>query len=129
MPSLIKKNPERINPVRYVNLFNFIRIRTPESRVSKKRKKIISKKELKKFASDRIYLNPGIKLKKELDLSFKINPRLPNISEALSIQPITRLSLNPFGLKGTFAIDEVDHPPIPISQLPPVYPVSQGSRG
>jgi len=128
VPYLTEKNPERRAFSEYINPINLVRIKRYEEEIRKKRKKIVQKNELKKHISKKIYISPQIKTKYNFNLPFKINPKLPNISGIIPVQPVTRLNLA-LGIKGAFAIGEVDCPPIPIFQIPPVYPMSARIKG
>ena len=127
VPYLIKKNPERQIFSEYISPVNLVRIKREEE-VRKKRRELVRKDRIKRSISKKIYISPGIKTKYDFNLAFKINPKLPKISGTIPVQPVTKLNLT-FGTERTFAMGEVDCPPIPILQIPPVYPMSARLKG
>jgi len=130
MPCLIKENPARFHFSKYVSMINVIRIKKPKPYLKKPNRKISAKKQIKKAIKNKIYISPDIKINQNFNLPFELNPKLPKMPGTIPVHPVTKLALKNFGIKNAlFAIGEVDYPPIPIFQIPPVYPISARIRG
>ncbi len=131
MPCLIEKEPPRPRIDKCISFVDVIRIKRHKKEIKedKERPKARPKKNIKLLASKAIYVTPGIKIKQKLELPFSINPKLPALSSDIPVQPVTSVRLSSLGIKGAFAIGEVDFPPMPIVQVPPVYPMSARMKG
>jgi len=130
MPCLIRKEPEITRIGEGIDYVNVIRIKEKkEEKISSKKEVLRKSKKLKLFKTKAIYISPGIKISKDLDIPFKINLKLPVSSEDIPIEPVSEIKANLLGIKGAFTIGEVDSPPVPIFQIPPVYPLSARMKG
>ena len=130
MPCFIDRNPGRPEYSDFVETINIIRIKRPEQQVRKKEKKrkIRPKEQIKKLNREKqVYANRA--KKRMVDLPFEINPKLPAISGGLKVSPMKMVHLDLPGLKGSYGIGEIDHPLIPIAQVPPIYPMQARRMG
>ncbi len=130
MPCLIRKEPEIAKIGERIDYVDVIRIKEKrEDQISHKKKIIEKSRKLKLIKAKAIYISPEIRFSKDLDIPFKINLKLPAISEDIPVEPISKIRSNLLGIKGAFTIGEVDSPPVPIVQIPPVYPISARMKG
>ena len=130
MPCLIKRGPMIEGIRKRINYVDVIRIREKkEKQVSPKKEVIKKSKKSNLFKTKAIYISPGIKFSKDMDIPFKMNLRLPAISKDIPVEPASQIRPNLLGIKGAFTIGEVDSPPIPVVRIPPIYPISARMKG
>ncbi len=132
MPALIEKEPKMPQLAEYIDSISVIRIKRTEPKITHHRREEIKRPKKKKLLmSKAIYISPEIGYKKQFNIPFKINPTLPPLDCDLNVQPVTTtgIDLSSFGIKGAFTIGEVDSPPVPIVQIPPIYPLSARMKG
>lgn len=130
MPSLIDGNPDKSEHAQYMEKVNIIRIKRSEQQVRRKEKKrkIRPKEQIKELIREKqVYANRA--KKRLVDLPFEINPKLTAISGTLKVSPMEMVRLDLPGLNGSYGIGEIDHPLIPIAQVPPMYPMLARRRG
>ncbi len=125
MPALVSKGvgkktePMDLNPISFASLK---KNKPPE--IKKEKEKI--KPEKKIFSTKRVYASKSINLPK---LSFKINPQLSGGTGFIQSPPMIDFNFSNFGLKNLFKIGEVDNSPVPVAQIPPIYPVKAKRLG
>ena len=130
MPSLIEKEPKLACFSECISPVSVIRIKRPKPTAAVRKKGEIKKPDRAKlFVSKIVPVIPKLSYENQLDIPFKVNPPLPPVYTKFSVQPVIDVRPSSFGIKGAFAIGEVDSPPIPVVRIPPVYPVAARMEG
>ncbi len=127
MPYLIRERPEKKMYFENISFVDVVRIR--RERIEERRS-VQKKQKIKKILKSRLYVSPDVKMDLNLNIPFDISPdlpKLPGISVNLKGVKLAEVKGIPSDL--TLSLSEVDTPPIPISQIPPIYPISARIRG
>ena len=126
MPALVTDNLLKSNAKENYQSISITRLKPPEpveKKIEKPEKKI-KPQELKPLKHPLI--------KKKIDLPkfiFEINTKLSGGPEFLPSHPLATTFFFNTGLKNIYEIGDLDSPPVPVAQVPPVYPFNLKRKG
>lgn len=127
MPKLLGREaatPQGLTDIHTVDLF---KAKPPAALIKKPFVKKTEKLERKPVpAKNRAAARPPVD---RLSLPFRIEARLPEGIGIHKLPPIESVVLDGTGLKDAFNQAELDNPLIPVSQIPPVYPLRARRQG
>lgn len=140
MPDLVRQpvdQLDRITPVRPVNI---VRLTPPKPPEPKKERPTPSREEKVERRIDVTKPVPRSQQARPQPLKFDFKPQLPDIPTALPMLPIASVAFDSeplpeiapppaIPLKEYYGMDEIDGPLVPVSLVPPVYPLRARRKG
>lgn len=123
MPGLVRTVPDKPEFEDSHHFVQVIRIKRPETSVTKKEKKKPPKPEKKELRSLEERLSMPKPIQKKIRLPFELNTKLPAGPQTLSMPGIDMLSLNAPDFRDAYDINEIDGVLTPLAKIPPIYPM------
>lgn len=125
MTELVQRAPDRPDALEDIKQIHSIRVKKLAPPPKKEPEKIKKPAPIEKISGSP-KPNP-IKLKPQL--TFQLNSKLPTAPMDLVMPNLEQFTLNAPVLKDHYHMDELDFPLIPLSKIPPYYPVYATRRG
>ncbi len=127
MPYLLHPSDEMPVFEKLMPQLNVIRLKRPDTPVARQQVERIE--PLKPKAAPPPPTAAGRAAPERLKLSFEINPRLSGGPVVAAPPPMKIAAFDQTGVPSMVADAELDHPLMPLSRLPPVYPMGAKRRG
>ncbi len=127
VPKLLDREAATPHGLTDIHKIDLYKVKPPATLIKKPVVKKTEKSERKpEPAKNRAAVRPPVN---RLILPFRIEAQLPEDIGIHSLPPIEPVVLDGFGPKDAFNQTELDNPLVPVSQVPPVYPMRARRQG